>query len=328
VSLINHLALIFLQFFGSTFSFQWEELIAINDDINHVNRLNVAVFFELFNDGMASECRSCWAFLVLSPGKEVTNVDRRSELQLYRYQKVSKRAQKNGLPEVYNQWAMKRVEYVGPARKATLKVTVKGLRAATDDEHLASQDHNQVTEKRQWAKDKLGHYNLDSMKFNHDFGKLPGQSCRAPNKTIHRVPVAGKGCLAAKLSECGELLAYTEITEAQSYIHILQIPEFQEVTQLLGHQQLIHDLNWGQNSESGSTKYLISASSDCTAMVWFINRKEKTHKSVILPHPAFVYSGLILAINQRHLVVATGGRDQKVGLKTVSSNFECFTRIV
>jgi jouberin len=270
---------------------------------------------------MANEYRCCWAFLVLSPGKEVTNVDRKSELQLYRYQKVSKRAQKNGLAEVYNQWAMKRIEYVSLARKATLKVTVKGLRVASDGEKL--EENVRIPEKQQRIKQRLEDYHLDSIKFNHDFGKLPGQSCRAPNKMIHRVSVANKGCLAAKLSDCGDLLAYSEITEAQSYIHILQIPDFHEVNLLLGHMQLIHDLNWGFTSESSSTKYLISTSSDCTAIVWVINRKEKAYKSVILPHPAFVYSGLILAVNLRHLVVATGGRDQilrlwKVNLKTVS----------
>jgi hypothetical protein len=162
----------------STFSFKWEELLIINDDINHINKPHKAIFFELFNDckitGSANDFYCCWAFLVLCPGKDITNIDKRCELQLYRYQKVSKRAQKNGLCDVYNQWSMRKIKY-----PATLRVTVKGL--VTLD--TTSNNHTQKTidskDPIRHVLDKkfdgLGNYFMDSIKFNYDFGKLPGQ---------------------------------------------------------------------------------------------------------------------------------------------------------
>jgi WD40 repeat protein len=93
---------------------------------------------------------------------------------------------------------------------------------------------------------------------------------------------------------------------------------------LQGHMHLIHDLNWrsSSNSENSSVKFLVSASSDYTAMVWIINKKDKSYSYVILPHPSFVYASIILSSNHKQLTVVTGGRDQilrlwKISLKTV-----------
>lgn len=106
----------------SKFQCQWEQLLMINENISHIMQGTVIVFFEILDApsiesntffGKFSKMndewhRVCWGFLKLSDGINCTNIDKRSRLQLFRYQR-RRFFQKCSL-DVYAQYRLDRIK--------------------------------------------------------------------------------------------------------------------------------------------------------------------------------------------------------------------------
>lgn len=132
-----------------------------------------------------------------------------------------------------------------------------------------------------------------------------------------------KGCLVSKFSPNGQQIALAIIPNASGQPHdiiIVQVPGFRKLALLQGHSAIIYSLHW---IEAGDELcYLLSVSSDRTAIVWKLNRGCVNLSVSILPHPCFVYTGVILSgdLAQHDLFAATGGRDCLLRIWKSSTN--------
>lgn len=121
-----------------------------------------------------------------------------------------------------------------------------------------------------------------------------------------------KGCLVSKFSPNGQQLALAIIPATSSQQHdiiIVQVPGLRKLALLQGHTAIVYSLVWSVANDE--LCYLLSVSSDRTAIVWGLNRGCVNLSLSIFPHPCFVYAGVILAgtRNEEELFAATGGRD-------------------
>lgn len=108
-------------FFHRSIECLWEELLLINEDINHIVTGTEIMFFEIVDmvqlgqgDFLSIASADgwhhiCWAFLRPGNGQKFSNVDRRCKLQLYTYQKVGKWRSPQKL-SVFEQWKLKRIK--------------------------------------------------------------------------------------------------------------------------------------------------------------------------------------------------------------------------
>lgn len=137
------------------------------------------------------------------------------------------------------------------------------------------------------------------------------------------------GAMITKFNTNGSLLAFHcgSAKQNEHNIHILSMSKFKDIMILRGHINIIYSLDWSDEQT------LVSASSDRTAIVWFLsettysmkvskycidNSVEKKEKTLcfsyflqILPHPSFVYKVKVLSFHNvaNILYIATGGRD-------------------
>lgn len=127
--------------------------------------------------------------------------------------------------------------------------------------------------------------------------RLSGQPFKLPT----RIAVAfdtSAGALMANYNPDGTLLAVA-LTNGDIYVY----KELTEFLQLKGHFKNVYDLQW--ETECRETGWrLLSCGADCTARIW--NQSE----SVVLPHPAYVYSARFGDNNR----IATGCFDQLIRL--------------
>lgn len=124
-----------------------------------------------------------------------------------------------------------------------------------------------------------------------------------------------KGSLVAKFSPNGQQLAVAIVPDTignqQHDVVIVQVPGFRKLALLQGHSAVIYSLDWYEADADGGLCYLLSVSSDRTAIAWKLNRGCVNLSLTILPHPCFVYSGVCLrrCVSKLDLWTVTGGRD-------------------
>lgn len=139
------------------------------------------------------------------------------------------------------------------------------------------------------------------------------KSCKIPNHVNAALHQANtKGCLVSKFSPNGQQLALAVIPDISGQPHdiiIVQVPGFRKLALLQGHTAVIYSLHW--YAANDQLCYLLSVSSDRTAIVWTLNGGCVKLSLSILPHPCFVYAGVILSfgLTKQNVFSVTGGRD-------------------
>lgn len=306
------------QYKTSSFIPKWDELLILNEDINHIQQGNEIIFFEVIdlfpNDTNwfyqkigANMFKICWAFLKPFPDQKFTNIDKRSRLQLYEYQK-------NKEVPIFDQWTMDRKKYPGfldvtveslvPSSKkseCSISRTSNPLEIERTENILLSDE--EVIETQQWNFQRY-----PSIEFQMSWKKLPGQAFKCTNTLLHKRKISKKGSFVVKFNHDGHLMAFTSNQE----IEIVTVPKFKNIVTLNGHSSLIYELDWlDQNSrELTFPQYLVSSSSDKTSILWIIERNSYSFK--ILPHPSFVYSSKFVSTLIEPLFLITGCRDNAI----------------
>lgn len=275
----------------------WNETLLIDQDFKRLKEIynNVLLFFEVINsDGVII----CWAFLKLfSP--QYSNIDDKFQLQFYEHQKISKklffanfRKNKNlSDAGIFDQWRLTaRKKFCG-----VLNVTVKVLNQKQEIE---------IVEEFAPEEKKI---QIDSI--NRKWQKLPGQACKIPNQIFSKISFHEKGSMNVKFSQDGNLLAFSEVTRDGAVLHINKFPEMQEVFTMLEHSDLIHDIDWlKQKQVANGRQWMVSGSSDFTAIVWKLEESCYTYN--ILPHPSFVFASKFLqSEDSSKIQIVTAGRD-------------------
>lgn len=272
-------------------------MLTFQHDLSHLKEIynNVVAFFEVIN---SDENVICWAFLKLFTQQSL-NIDDKFQLQFFQHQKPKQsffmttlRQNKNQKDlSIYEQWRMiKRKKFPG-----ILNVTIKVMKQTQINEPL----QEPVANAKQQPIDNI----------IRKWQKLPGQACKIPNKTYHKISFFEKGSMNVKFSQDGNLIAFTEVTKDGTILHIQKFPEMQEVFTMLEHSDLIHDIDWlKQKHGVESCQWMLTGSSDFTAIVWKLEASSYTYN--ILPHPSFVYASKFLqSDNHSKMQVVTAGRD-------------------
>lgn len=192
--------------------------------------------------------------------------------------------------EIFDQWrTVERKKFSG-----VLNVTVKVLNQKQETEVV----------KEIAPEDKKIH--IESI--NRKWQKLPGQACKIPNKMFSKTLFHEKGSMNVKFSTDGNLLAFTEVTKDGSTLHVQKFPEMREVFTMLEHSDLIHDIDWLKQKQFSEGPWMLTGSSDLTAIVWKL--EESCYTFHILPHPSFVYASKFLQSEDTSKIqVVTAGRD-------------------
>lgn len=309
----------------STFIPKWEELIILNEDINHIQQGNEIIFFEIIdlfpNDTNwfyqkigANMLKICWAFLKPFPEQKFTNIDKRSRLQLFEYQRSKETS-------IYDQWRIERKKYPGfidvtieslvPSMKSECSIsrTSNPLEIEKSENILLSDE--QLIEQQQWTFQRY-----PSIEFQMSWKKLPGQAFKCPNTLIHKKKILKKGSFVVKFNHDGHLMAFTSNFE----IEIVTVPKFKNLVTLNGHSNLIYELDWLDKNSRDLTfpQYLVSSSSDKTSILWIIERNSYSLK--ILPHPSFVYSSKFVSTFIEPLFLITGCRDNAIRVWKLRKN--------
>lgn len=226
-----------------------------------------------------------WAFLRPFHSDISVNFNKRLKLQLYSYQKLTKRMKLNENIPVYNQWNLKRKKY-----PAIIEVTVKEVNSTFQN----SSTDNVLNEMNNLASTLNIRADIDNL-------MLLSRNFQVPQSLTLKKRSKKKGCLLAKFSPCGKYLAYTEVTENEHNIYVLSVPEMEMCHILRGHSGLIHDLEWFD-------RYILTASADHSVILWSIDDRLGTLLK-IMPHSSYVYCSKVIEGSDKCLYVVTGGRD-------------------
>lgn len=92
----------------------------------------------------------------------------------------------------------------------------------------------------------------------------PKDACVPPDLFIASLPTGKAGALAVSFSPDGALLAVACADDQQFPVRIYDVDSYDELACLQGHGGIVHDISW-----HASSQWLISASADGTARVWF-----------------------------------------------------------
>lgn len=329
--------------FHSSLIVDWEELILLNEDIEHIHNQNTIIFFELieiipiesklFKKSVANNggwLNVAWAFLRVFPENKYSNFDKRLKLQFYKYSRKKTTMPSNRLDiPIFGQYFLETKKKY----PAILEVTIKGIYPAEDStkygppvmrsqnalqrERLADFRFPSPPPTECDGKQKISSFfaetqNLIAMK--NQWRKLPGQAFKCPAKPMRKIMEHKNGSSIARFDKRGAFLAYTKTGDNKSnHIVLLKFPDLKKVLTLNGHVNLIYDLDWMDSASNIDHKcsFIVSASSDKTAIIWAIYEDQYHYK--ILPHPSFVYGARFLCLKSSsgasHAFVVTGGRD-------------------
>ncbi|CAK90977.1 unnamed protein product (macronuclear) [Paramecium tetraurelia] len=145
-----------------------------------------------------------------------------------------------------------------------------------------------------------------------------------PDKIAYKFASAPMGCYRLAFNKYGNYLACAcTYKNSKTIIKLFDVETGQHFTTYKGHRNIIHDLQFSQNSQ-----YLITVSSDYTAKVWSVPQhsgdivsEEDSDLMLIcqLQHPSFVYAGLFL-MDSKLPVVATCCFDSRMRIWQFESN--------
>ncbi|XP_065834714.1 jouberin-like isoform X2 [Oscarella lobularis] len=311
----------------------WEETLVFNEDFSHFLANDVILFFEILDFlGMKMTDhkwtgkrtykgwhRIAWAFLKLRGSSNEPNCEKRLRLQLFHYPTRTQIG--DVLPDaveifhIYSSSRCPRVSY-----PSTLHVTPRRMAAGQLTAHAAQRPSH--LRSLLPTEEERGEQTFEELDKTRTLGsaaaaasirqkppmwsRLPGQTCRIPNRLMHSLPAGKRGCLAITFSHDGRSLAAAcgDSDLASFPIMIYEIPSGDLKGQLSGHHNLIYDVSW-----SSEDRELISASSDGTVNVWDV-KSLRSSPVQVLPHPCFVYAA------QYHpsapWLVVTGGYDHTI----------------
>jgi WD40 repeat protein len=292
-------AITLINIFNSNLLCSWNETINANFDLKRLREIynNILIFFEMIS---IDNVPVCWAFLKLFTPHSL-NIDKKCKLQFFEYQKTSNSCfssmfNKNRAPvdlSIFEQWQMNRKKF-----PCTLNTFLKDLNFAA-----AAMDEAK-------SEEIAANTRTSSESIQRCWRKIPGQACKTPNKTFHKLPLPYKGSLVVRFSHDGNFLAFSEVSRHGHLLHINKFPEMTSVFTMLEHSDIIHDIDW-LKQKSYEHQRVVTASADFTAIVWKF--EESSYTYTILPHPAFVYACKFLQNDSSGKVhVVTGGRDNVV----------------
>lgn len=127
-----------------------------------------------------------------------------------------------------------------------------------------------------------------------------------PDKKQWKFDTEGLGSFKIKFSSRGKFLAAACTKEnSKTIIKILDIETGECRIQMLGHHDLIHDLQWSKDDN-----WLLSSSADCSVKVWNLSKRESDlakrldytenddeyHLATLL-HPSYVYGAAFFPDN-------------------------------
>ncbi|XP_067398368.1 LOW QUALITY PROTEIN: jouberin [Emydura macquarii macquarii] len=284
---------------------EWEEQIIFNERFRYFlqdaeESPRVVLFFEILDFLSMDEARAnsevqiqesgfrkiSWAFLKLVGANGVLNTDGKLRLQLY-YPPPRTRTQSN-VVEVFDWWTK------GPRNRypSTLYVTIKGIKLPDHvDPSFRSmmavqqeQGSTSFCELQNEVSKKASEYGPHEKKEQFKWMRLPGQTCRIPNKHLFSLRAGDMGCFCIRFSQDGRKLAAACAGRDGYPIILYEIPSGQYLRELYGHLNIVYDLCWSKDNQ-----YLLTASSDGTVRMWKIET-QATNSVRVFPHPSFVYT--------------------------------------
>ncbi|XP_024121319.1 jouberin isoform X2 [Oryzias melastigma] len=283
---------------------EWEEQILFNERFAYFLQQDdrsprVLLLFEILDFMTMEEARAsvdadghergfrkiAWAFLKLVGANGVRNVDSKLRLQLFCPPPRAKRQPKS--IEVFEWWRkFPRTKYA-----STLYVTVRGIQLPAHVDPsvrsmMALQEErgsSSYSELQKQVSRRTPPQTADSRQPELRWSRLPGQTCRIPNKHVLSFRGGHMGCFSVLFSNAGTILAAACADRDAFPVVVFEIPSGKVLAAFSGHLKIVYDLCWSRDDGR-----LLSASSDGTVREWNVEKLLGTAQKV-LPHPAFVY---------------------------------------
>jgi jouberin len=266
------------------------------------------------NSGQGGWHHVAWAFLKPVPSKNYSNVSKRVRLQMYKpgnspnhssklsfTRSISAPDGKNENRNIANVWywwnkcqhipypsslyvtiepiTPPMIENVQPALRSTNAAQPEHGSTVALDRYTNDDVHGDTPAKKG---DSLGNDNLPRIVL---WARLPGQSCRIPDKDIFKLDTLTKGSRCIVFSSDGRYLAAScPISKEHSVILIYNITNGELELTLDGHKGPIYGLHWHRDD------YLLSASGDTTVKIWAPKSKRAQVEKATLEHPCYIYS--------------------------------------
>lgn len=240
----------------------------------------------------SSAGRVAWAFLKLIGPNGVDNINKRMRLQLFR-PRTEGRAIDTTVPITYK-WFKKfdkciklrnslYVTVRDTQRPSPLSPTSKSKVDLQSDGSSLLSSRPEISFPHKIEEPIVSKSQVQSEHRQWQWSKLPGESCKVPNKKLLSLYAGPDGALAGRFSPNGLFLAVTQ----HSQVLVYSIPEGGLLNLYNAHSGLIYTITWYEDS----SKFL-TTSADRTVCVWSLSH---TSDPVwILPHPCYVYDALFI----------------------------------
>eukprot|EP00003_Mantamonas_plastica_P020636 TRINITY_DN3323_c1_g1_i1.p1 TRINITY_DN3323_c1_g1~~TRINITY_DN3323_c1_g1_i1.p1 ORF type:complete len:1401 (-),score=415.80 TRINITY_DN3323_c1_g1_i1:1330-5343(-) len=293
-----------------TYAPKWKEEFVLNEEYLYLLRKNVLILFELMDMsgvGMGGSINDgwyhvAWGFFKPVSSTGVANTESEVRLQLYQYpRKVLKLAEpqinSKSVPRAYWAWVdhKKRERY-----PATMFITMSATetpesrRVTTHPKNPFEREQGRLTlnQMRTHRGNPLdlgavvagsGDKHVDSMEAMALWTKIPNEPSKIPNNVKFRFQTGAKGCFTLAFSHNGRLLAGACVDEDSFPIKIWDVISGRIMRRYNGHHDLVYELTW-----SDDDRFLASASSDNTVMVWSVaqsNEEANRGRSASLIEP-------------------------------------------
>ena len=255
-----------------------------------------------------------WAFLKPVPSKNYSNVGKRVRLQMYKpgnspnfnatlsfSRSISAPVGEPETKNITNVWywwnkcqhiaypssLYVTVEPISPPMIQNVQPALRSMTAA-QPEYGSTNLLDRSINKDAYEGDSpvrgesLGNENLPRVVL---WARLPGQTCRIPEKEIFQLDTLTKGARCIIFSSDGRYLAAScPVSKEHSVILIYGVTNGTLELTLDGHKGPIYALDWHRDD------YLLSASGDTTAKIWAPKSKSAQMERATLEHPCYVYA--------------------------------------
>ncbi|XP_055691469.1 jouberin-like [Lutzomyia longipalpis] len=301
---------------------EWEELLIFNEDIERMKSGRVVVFFELLCVTQGGLEGISWAFLKPYLEDTFSNIDKRSELQLFEYYKSRKE-----VFGIFEQWKKPRRKF-----PATIVITLKGVRPLPIDPEDSLRPMNVLQKERlvEFTEAPDGSEDVPTTdpvaEVKESRKKFPGQQSKCPNQLAKKLKGGPKGSFVARFHPDGTLLIYSAVDCQRADLIVTSIPNLETLSCLEGHTGTVYDLDFysrrdRNNNQDPFPVVFASASADRTVAIW--NVKQDGYSSKALPHPSFVYCCRFIRVDGGKEIILSGGRDCVIRLWDFESPDEC-----
>ncbi|KAJ3188080.1 Jouberin [Irineochytrium annulatum] len=313
----------------------WDENIVVNIPYMSLLSETHALFFEIldFESGKHLESgwnRIAWAFLFVVGGTKKVNTERPARLQLYKYHQI--RANDYGeIPLVFEMWKMgKRIKY-----PSTLHVEIKARPYLHEQLvqyrplHAMQKEQGKLTFEelmQEYLSNRFveaSNLNLANMNKQAQWSRVPGETCKIPNKLVFALDSGASGSLSCSFSSSGLFLAVACSSNDLHTIKLFDAITGQRVASLPGHRDIIYELSWAPDVD-----WFASASSDGSVRIWALDPRRGFAQASLLLHPTYVYSVAMHPLFAQTRLVATGAYDGNVRIWRTTKEYDKETRPV